>query len=71
MPRSAAAIPRPVPFLWVVGKQDGIYRYGEDYAFNRVPKHPSNKYLVVDAEHRDAPQIAARQIVEWITSLGY
>jgi acetyl esterase/lipase len=71
MPKSAAAIPKPVPFLWVVGTQDGIIRYGESYVFNKVPKHASNKYLVVGADHRGTPEAAAPQIVEWIMSLGY
>ena len=71
MPKSAAAIPKPVPFLWVVGTHDRIYRYGEDYVFNKVPKHPRNTYLVVNADHRDTPEVAAAQIVEWIISLNY
>jgi pimeloyl-ACP methyl ester carboxylesterase len=71
MPQSASAIPKPVPFLWVVGTQDRTIRYGESYAFSKVPKHASNKYLVVGADHRGAPDVAATQIVEWIMSLGY
>ena len=71
MPKSAAAIPKPVPFLWVVGRQDRAMGYGENYVFNKVPKHASNKYLVVSADHRDTPEVAAPQIVEWIMSLGY
>jgi len=66
MPKSAALIPRPVPFLWVVGTHDRIYRYGEDYVFNKVPKHPRNMYLVVNADHSGTPKVAASQIVEWI-----
>ncbi len=71
MPKSAAAIPKPVPFLCVVGTHDRIYRYGENYVFNKVPKHPRNKYLVVNADHASTPVVAASQIVEWIMSLKY
>jgi len=72
MPKSAAAIPKPVPFLWVIGTHDYLlYRYGENYVFNKVPKHPSNRYLVVNANHNDTPKVAASQIVEWIMSLKY
>jgi len=69
MPKSAAAIPKPVPFLWVVGTHDRIYRYGENYVFNKVPKHTRNRYLVVNADHANTPVVAASQIVEWIMSL--
>jgi pimeloyl-ACP methyl ester carboxylesterase len=71
MPKSAAAIPKPVPFLCVVGTRERIYRYGKDYVFNKVPKHPRNMYLVVNADHGGTPEVAASQIVEWITSLKY
>lgn len=71
MPKSAAAIPRPVPFLMVVGKQDKSFERGENYIFNDVPKHPNNKYLVVGGGHFDTSAAAAPQIVEWLASLGY
>jgi pimeloyl-ACP methyl ester carboxylesterase len=71
MPKSAAAIPRPVPFLWVIGTQDGLYARGENYVFSKAPPHPNNKYLVVNANHADTPSVAAEQIVEWLASLGY
>jgi dienelactone hydrolase len=71
MPKSAAAIPKPVPFLWVVGTDDLMYRKGEGYAFNKLPKHPMNMYLVVNANHSTTPEVAASQIIEWILSLKY
>ncbi|MBA3034354.1 MAG: alpha/beta hydrolase [Gammaproteobacteria bacterium] len=71
MPKSAAAIPRPIPFLWVVGTQDRIFSRGESYVFNKVPQHESNKYLVVSGDHSNTPEVAASQIVEWIISLKY
>jgi pimeloyl-ACP methyl ester carboxylesterase len=71
MPKSAAAIPKPVPFLWVIGTHDHLYRHGENYVFNKVPKHPRNSYLVVNADHNGTPVVAASKIVEWIMSLKY
>ena len=71
MPKSAAAIPKPVPFLCVVGTHERIYRYGKNYVFNKVPKHPRNMYLVVNANHASTPVVAASRIVEWIMSLRY
>lgn len=71
MPMSAAAIPNPVPFLWVVGKNDLLYPKGKGYVFNKVPNHPRNTYLVVNADHSNTPVVAASQIIEWIMSLNY
>lgn len=71
MPLSAARFSRPVPFLWVIGSRDTLLKQGEGYVFNRVPKHSSNKYLVIESDHMNTPTDAAGQIVEWISSLGY
>lgn len=66
MARTAAEFKRPVPFLWVIGTQDILYREGKGYAFDKVPKLPNNKYLVVNATHATAPEVASDQVVEWI-----
>lgn len=71
MPKSASAIPKPVPFLWVVGTDDQIYRRGKDYVFNKVPKHPKNRYVVVNGDHSTTLVVAASQIIDWIMSLHY
>ncbi|OJX79479.1 alpha/beta hydrolase [Magnetospirillum sp. 64-120] len=69
MPVNAAAFKRPTPLLWVVGVGDPLYPRGEDYAFNKAPFHPDNRYLVVEGGHMDTPTIAADQIVEWIKGI--
>lgn len=71
MPKSASRIPRPVPFLWVIGQSDILYPAGEDYAFTKAPKHEASRYLVVTGGHRDTPTIAMSQILEWLVSLQY
>lgn len=71
MPRNAAKFPRPLPFLWVVGTQDGMYSRGEGYVFDKVPRHPKSRYLVVDSNHFNTPSNAGEQIVDWLMSLGY
>ncbi len=69
MPVNAAAFKRPTPLLWVVGVGDPLYPRGEDYAFNKAPFHPDNRYLVVEGSHMDTPTIAADQIIEWIKGI--
>jgi pimeloyl-ACP methyl ester carboxylesterase len=71
MPKTAAAIAKPVPFLWVIGSNDRLINRGEDYVYNKVPRHESSRYLVVNGGHLDTPGIAARQISDWLASLGY
>jgi pimeloyl-ACP methyl ester carboxylesterase len=69
MPRNVAAFTEAVPFLWVVGASDGMYKRGEQYAFAKAPPHPKSRYLVVQAGHRSTPDIAAEQVVEWLLGL--
>lgn len=66
MSRTAAEFKRPTPFLWVIGTHDILYRDGKAYAFDKVPKLPSSKYLVVNATHVTAPEVASDQVVEWV-----
>lgn len=69
MPKSASRFKKPVPFIWVIGTADPLYPVGADYAFNKAPVHPTNKYLVVEADHAGTPDVAAAQVLEWIKSL--
>lgn len=71
MPRSAQHMPRAAPFLWVIGDKDRLHRQGQEYVFDRFPRHPKSKYLVVAAGHGNTPSVATAAIVEWLTSLGY
>ena len=71
MPKSAAAIPRPIPFLWIIGNQDPLLSLGDNYVFNKAPKHPRSSYLVVPGGHGDTPNVGAAPIIDWLASLGY
>jgi dienelactone hydrolase len=68
MPRNAAAM-KPVPFLWVIGRDDPLLSAGADYAFNKAPKHPKSKYLEVNARHENTPDVAKADVVAWLKSL--
>jgi dienelactone hydrolase len=68
MPRNAAAM-KPVPFLWVIGREDPLFSAGADYAFNRAPKHPKSRYLVVNARHENTPDVAKGEVVVWLGAL--
>lgn len=71
MPKSAAAIRKPAPFLLIIGTQDPLFAAGEDYIFNKVPKHPNNQYVVVQSNHLNTPAVAVPEIVKWLKALGY
>jgi pimeloyl-ACP methyl ester carboxylesterase len=68
IPRNAAAM-KSVPFLWVIGSDDSLAAAGADYAFNKAPKHPKSKYLVVNAGHANTPDVAKAEVVAWLKSL--
>jgi pimeloyl-ACP methyl ester carboxylesterase len=68
IPKNTAAM-GPVPFLWVVGVLDPIYRRGPDYAFNAGAKNPKSRYIKVLAGHMTTPLVARKQVIEWLKSL--
>lgn len=66
MPRTASEFKKPVPFLWVIGTGDPLYRLGEAFIYAKAPAQPLSRYLVVDAGHVNTPDVAVGQVVEWL-----
>jgi pimeloyl-ACP methyl ester carboxylesterase len=69
MSKNAAKLPN-VPFLWVVGTQDPIFAAGSGYAFDKAPKNPRSKFIIVNANHGNTPVVAEDQIVDWLRQLN-
>ena len=65
MPKSAENFKKPIPFLYIEGNKDPI-RGGPSSVFSKAPSHPLSKYLSVDADHMDTPEVASDQVVEWL-----
>jgi len=68
MPANAAAIPAPLPILWVVGESDRLTRPA-DYAFAKAPAHPASRYLTVAADHVGVLEAAAQNVAKWLQEL--
>jgi len=64
---SASRFKKSVPFMWVIGTKDPLYRGGPAYAFEKVPSNPLSKYVVVEANHATTPEVASDLVLEWIT----
>lgn len=69
MPDNISALKPNTPIMWVVGTDDRMFERGEDYAFSEAPEHPKNSYTVVDGGHKDTPENAQEQILNWLKSL--
>lgn len=69
MPGTISRFKKPVPLLWVVGTKDPLYPLGSGYAFDKAPKHPASKYVVVQADHVNTPDAAVGDVLTWIKSL--
>jgi pimeloyl-ACP methyl ester carboxylesterase len=69
MPKSAAAIKKPLAILWVVGTRDPLYGAGETYAYDKAPAHPKSKFLTLESDHFSTPRDATAAVVSWIESL--
>ncbi len=70
MPKSATQIKPGTPFFWIVGEKDSIVERGKGYAFDKVPAHPKNAYVVIPGgAHGDTQTIATPKILEWLKAL--
>ena len=70
MPTNAAYIKSGTPFLWVVGDKDQMNERGKAYAYDKVPAHPKNAYIVIPGgAHGDTQTLGTPQIVQWLKAL--
>ncbi len=70
MPVNAANLKPGTPLLWLTGDKDGLHkREGKSYAFDKVPAHAKNAYIVVSSGHGDAPKKGVKEIIKWLKSL--
>lgn len=70
MALSSAEFKKPVPVLWVVGTLDPLFSAGTSYGFDKTPRHEASKYLVVEADHANTPNVSAEQVVAWLKALN-
>jgi pimeloyl-ACP methyl ester carboxylesterase len=66
MPATAARFKRAVPFMWVIGTRDPLYPSGEGFAYALALPHPQSSYVVVQADHKDTPEVATAQVLAWV-----
>lgn len=69
MPKTATNQKKIIPVMVFMGRSDWVTQKGAWYFFNRLPKHPANKYVVSDAEHRQVPQASFPSAIQWVESL--
>ena len=66
MPANAGRISAPI--LYVSAEGDPSQR-GRGYIFDRVPKHPLNKYVTVIADHVGVPAVSQEIVLNWLKGL--
>jgi len=70
MPLSTSKITKGIPLIWILaGTTDVLYDKGRDYVFEKWPRHPLNKYLVLNSVHLEAPVDATDEVLRWIAAL--
>jgi len=70
MPATAARFKRAVPFMWVIGTRDPLYPSGEGFAYALALPHPQSSYVVVQADHKDTPEVATPQVLAWVRQVA-
>jgi pimeloyl-ACP methyl ester carboxylesterase len=68
MQANAAAM-KPVPLLMAVGQQDPIAGRARAQIFDPAAKNPKSQYLQVRGGHKDTSNVAAGDVVAWLSRL--
>ena len=69
MPKNTANLKSDTPLLWIIGDEDHMFDRGKDYAFNNVPSHQKNLYVVVNGGHKSTPDEGKNEIIDWLKNL--
>ena len=59
-----------VPLLWVKGGKDPTQRNEPEYAYDKVPANPLNKFIVVPTNHIETPDAAVEPVLAWLKALA-
>lgn len=67
MPKSASAIPKPIPVLCVMSSAE--LALGRDYIFSKLPPHPLSRYIETLASHIQAPDATSGEALTFVKTL--
>src|SRR5205823_12381600 len=62
-------LPKPVPVMLAVGKQDSFYAESKAM-FDSAPPHPGSRYVVLEGGHFDTPGAVAAELLKWLEPLA-
>lgn len=69
MPRSAAAIPKPLPIFMAVGDSDPITGYARTAIYDAAPPHEKSVYIDGPGDHFSTIRIVTPKLVAWLKSV--
>ena len=71
MPISTSKVTQQIPLFWIIaGPEDVLYGAGRAYVYDRWPRHPFSRYLVLNSTHLSAPDDAEADILQWLDLLS-
>ena len=59
-----------MPILTVVGNDDPLFEVLRGYLVEKLPPHPSSKYMEIKASHATTPRNASDEVVKWIKEVA-
>ena len=66
---TAAHYVKPIPTLLVIGKDDPGFPVYKAAIFDKIPPHPNNLYLEIEANHGNTPAVSADAVLHWLQRL--
>ncbi len=59
-----------IPTLIVVGTDDVAFPVLRSAVFERLPSHPMNVYLEINANHGNTPEQSVQQVIAWLNQVS-
>ncbi len=66
IPLNIRKMNKKTALYWVVGENDKVSWMGKHYAYNKAPYNHLSEYLETEGGHRETPNIAKHEVIEWI-----
>ncbi len=67
--KNIAKISKPVPVLLAVGTRDSFYSESKAM-FDSAPAHAGSRYVALETDHFNMPEVVAREMLKWLDTLA-
>ncbi|MGO9457574.1 MAG: hypothetical protein ACLP62_11075, partial [Acidimicrobiales bacterium] len=67
---NASRLGSNIPVLYIAGSDDPLtIELGKGFIFDKLPKQPESKYMLVNADHLGTPKASVKEMINWLRTV--